>query len=219
MKILATIVLSLSLAGAAAAQDATSQAAKTPDAKSQATRSDDWVHATLKKGTWEFGLFAGGGTGLGKSDDTQFFMAGGRVGRILTGEHLPGWLRGNFEWAGDAMPAYVVFTPNNGAVYGGSFTPAIWQWNFTGRKKVAPYFAAQGGVLFSTHNIPPGNTSYVNFTPGGVFGVHIFMREGRAVQVEGGIIHHSNASLGTENPGYNASFILKLGYTWYKVAK
>jgi lipid A 3-O-deacylase len=213
MKIIATLVVSLFLAGAAAAQDASSQVAKTQD-----TKSEDWVKETLKKGTWEFGVFGGGGTGLGKSDNTQFFVAGGRVGRILTGEHLSGWLRGNFEWAVDAMPVYIVFPPDS-AVYGGSFTPVIWQWNFTGRKKVAPYFAAQGGVLFSTQNIPPGNTSYVNFTPGGVLGVHIFAREGRAVQLEGGIIHHSNASLGTTNPGYNASFMFKIGYTWYKVAK
>ena len=219
MTIFATLVLSLALAGAAAAQDATSQGAKMSDAKTQATKSDDRVHATLRKGTWEFGAFVGGGNGLGAADDTQFFVAGGRVGIVLTGEHLPGWLRGNFEWAGDAMPAYVIFPSSTGAVYGGSFTPAIWLWNFTGRKHVAPYFGPQGGVVFSTHNIPPGNTSYVNFTPGGVFGVHIFMREGRAVMIEGGIIHHSNASLGTTNPGYNASFILKLGYTWYKVAK
>lgn len=210
MKIITAMVLALLLCGAAAAQDT----------KSASTNADNCVRETLKKGTWEFGLFAGGGNGLGAADDTQFFVAGGRVGRILTGEHLPGWLRGNFEWAGDAMPAYVVFPSNySGGVYGGSFTPVMWLWNFTGRKKVAPYFGPQGGVLFSTHNIPPGNTSYVNFTPGGVVGVHIFMREGRGVMIEGGIIHHSNASLGTENPGYNASFILKLGYTWYKVAK
>ena len=204
MKIISGMILALLLSGAAAAQDS-----KT---------SDDWVKKSLTPGTWEFGVFGGGGTGLGKSDNTQFFVAGGRIGCVLTGEHLAGCLRGNFGWAADAMPVYIVLPPDI-AVYGGSFTPVSLQWNFTGKKKVAPYFAAQGGVLFSTHNIPPGNTSYVNFTPGGVVGVHIFAREGRAVQLEGGIIHHSNASLGTTNPGYNASFMFKIGYTWYKVAK
>lgn len=217
MQIIMALVLAAVLCGAAAAQDATSQVANTPDTSGRRADSANPVRATLRKGTWEFGLFAGGGNGLGTADDTQFFVAGGRVGRILTSEHLPGWLRGNFEWAGDAMPAYVIFPSSTGAVYGGSFTPVMWLWNFTGRRKVAPYFGPQGGVVFSTHNIPPGNTSYVNFTPGGVLGLHLFMREGRAVMIEGGIIHHSNASLGTTNPGYNASFILKLGYTWYKV--
>jgi hypothetical protein len=95
----------------------------------------------------------------------------------------------------------------------------ILQWNFTRGKKIAPYIQAEGGVLFSTHNLPPGNTSYVNFTPGGAFGVHIFTRQGRALQLEGAVLHHSSASLGTTNPGYNAAFLFTIGYTWYKTNK
>ncbi len=49
--------------------------------------------------------------GLGKSDNTQFFYAGGRAGRVLTSDHLSGIFRGNFEWAVDVMPIYVVFPP------------------------------------------------------------------------------------------------------------
>ncbi|MGB0034866.1 MAG: hypothetical protein WBP79_05270 [Candidatus Acidiferrales bacterium] len=198
MKIIFAFFLALLFAAGAAAQDLPSQ--------------------SLTKGTWEFSAFAGGGTGLGKSDNTQFFYAGGRAGRILTSEHLSGWLRGNFEWAVDAMPAYITFTPMR-AVYGGSFKPAIWQWNFTHGKKIAPYIAAAGGVVFSTHNLPPGNTSYVNFTPQGVFGAHVFLKPGRALLFETAIVHHSSASLGTENPGYNASIFFTLGYTWFKVRK
>src|SRR5580700_11313330 len=146
MKIFLAMFLTLLFASAAAAQDLPS--------------------TSLTRGTWEFGAFAGGGTGLGKSDNTQFFFAGGRVGRILTHDHLSGWMRGNFEWAVDMMPLYVVFPPQN-AVYGGSFKPAIWQWNFTSGKTLAPYVAAAGGVVFSRSNIPPGDTSYVNFTSQG----------------------------------------------------
>jgi lipid A 3-O-deacylase len=173
---------------------------------------------SLTKGTWEFGFIAGGGTGLGHSDNTQFMYAGGRVGVVLTSEHLPGLLRGNFEWAGDFMPIYTVFPPLS-AVYGGSFKPVIWQWNFTKGKKIAPYLAMAGGVLFSTHNIPPGNTSYVNFTPQGAFGWHVFLKQGRALLLEAAIVHHSSASLGTQNPGYNASFFFTVGYSWFKVHK
>jgi lipid A 3-O-deacylase len=203
VKFISGMILALFLSGAAAAQD---------------TKSEDWVKKSLTPGTWEFGVFAGGGTGLGHADNTQFLVAGGRIGCVLTGEHFSGWPRGNFEWAADLMPAYIVFPPNS-AVYGGSFKPVILQWNFTGKKKVAPYFAAAGGVLFSTQNIPPGNTSYVNFTPQAVIGMHIFTRPGRALQLEGEFVHHSNASLGAQNPGYNISFFFTVGYTWYKVAK
>jgi lipid A 3-O-deacylase len=197
MKIILSVLVGLLLAAAAAAQDLPS--------------------SSLTRGTWDLGLFASGGTGLGKSDDTQFFNAGGRVGRVFTGEHLSGWARGNFEWAIDLMPAYIVFPPAN-AVYGGSFKPVIWQWNFTGGKKIAPYVAAAGGVVFSRSNVPPGDTSTVNFTTQGVIGAHIFTRESRALQLEGAFGHLSSASLGNHNPGYNAFFTFTIGYTWYKTA-
>lgn len=198
MKIFLSMFLTLLFAFAAAAQDLPS--------------------TSLTRGTWEFGAFAGGGTGLGKSDNTQFFFAGGRVGRVLTHDHLSGWMRGNFEWAVDMMPLYAVFPPQS-AVYGGSFKPAIWQWNFTSGKTFAPYVAAAGGVVFSHSNIPPGDTSYINFTSQGVFGVHIFTRPGRALQLEGAFGHLSSASLGNHNPGYNATFLFSIGYSWFKKAK
>jgi lipid A 3-O-deacylase len=183
-----------------------------------ATAAQGLPSSSLTRGTSELGVFGGGGDGLGKSDNTQFLVAGGRGGWVLTGEHLPGILRGNFEWAVDVMPAYIVFPPNSG-VYGASIKPAIWQWNFTHWQKVSPYFAAAGGVLFTLHNVPPGDTSSVNFTPQADFGVHIFTRESRALTLEMDIVHHSNASLGNQNPGYNASVFFTVGYTWYKTRK
>jgi hypothetical protein len=86
---------------------------------------------SLTRGTWEFAPLVGGGSGLGKSSGTQFFYAGGRVGRVLTSDHLPGLLRGNFEWAADALPVYLFFTPSNGTVYGGSFKPVIFHRRFS----------------------------------------------------------------------------------------
>jgi lipid A 3-O-deacylase len=198
MKIIAGLFLALLLATVATAQDLPS--------------------TSLTRGTWDLGAFAGGGDGIGKSDNTQFFIVGGRVGRILTGEHLSGWARGNFEWAVDLMPVYVVFPPLN-AVYGGSFKPVVWQWNFTSAKKISPYVALAGGVVFNRSNIPPGDTSYVNFTTQGVFGVHLFTRQSRALQLESAFGHLSSASLGNHNPGYNAFFTLTVGYTWYKTRK
>lgn len=198
MKIIASVLLSLLFASGAAAQD--------------------FPSASLTRGTWELGAFAGGGIGIGKSDNTQFFIAGGRVGRVLTGDHLSGWARGNFEWAMDVMPAFIVFPPVS-AVYGGSFKPVIWQWNFTSGKKIAPYVAIHGAAVFTRSNIPPGDTSVVNFTTQGVFGVHIFTRQSRALQLESAFGHLSSASIGNHNPGYNAFFTLNIGYTWYKTAK
>ncbi|HWZ54389.1 MAG TPA: acyloxyacyl hydrolase [Candidatus Acidoferrales bacterium] len=198
MKTLFVAIFTLFIASAAAAQDLPSK--------------------TLTRGTWELGAFAGGGEGFGKSDNTQFLIAGGRGGLVLTKEFMPGILRGNFEWAVDVMPVYIVFPPNSG-VYGGSIKPVIWKWNFTHWQKVAPYFAAAGGILFTRQNIPPGDTSQVNFTPQADFGVHIFLREGRAITLEMDAVHHSNASLGNQNPGYNGSYFFTVGYTWFKTHK
>lgn len=174
----------------------------------------DFAHETLKKGAWETGIIGGGGDGLGKSDNTQFMYAGGRVGVVLTGEHLPGWLRGDFEWAADLMPIFTVLSPDS-AVYGGSFKPVIWQWNFTSKKKVVPYFAAAGGIIFTHQNVPPGDTSNVNFSPQASFGAHVFTKRRQALLFEMSIVHISNASLGTHNPGYNGSIFFTIGYSWF----
>ena len=170
---------------------------------------------SLKRGTWEFEPFVGGGTGLLHASGTQFIIAGARVGKVLTGEHLHGWARGNFEFAGDFMPLYLVMQPG-GTVYGASFKPVIFKWNFTSNHRIAPYALIAGGVLFTTSNVPAGNTSYVNFTPQGAIGFHVFTRPKRAWDFEIQFVHHSNASLGTFNPGLNASVLFTIGYNWFK---
>src|SRR2546430_13093185 len=72
------------------------------------------------RGSWEFGAFLGGGTGAGKSSDTQFLFAGGRAGRVLTPDLFSSTpIRGNLEYGIEIMPVYTVFTPS-GAVYGAS---------------------------------------------------------------------------------------------------
>lgn len=213
MKTIAGFLCFFFLAANLPAQNASSNAQGTAQDVSQ-----DFVAHSLKKGTWELGILAGGGTGLGKSDNTQFMYAGGRAGRILTGDHLSGPFRGNFEWAVEALPVFAVFSPSHG-VYGGSFMPVIWQWNFTSHRKIVPYAAVAGGILLTRENIPPGNTSQVNFTPQATFGVQMFSRESRALRLEVSAVHISNASLGAQNPGYNGSIFFTIGYTWFKSRK
>jgi lipid A 3-O-deacylase len=168
------------------------------------------------RSTWDFGAFLGGGTGAGKSSNTQFLFAGGRAGRVLTPDLARNTvLRGNFEYAVEVMPVYTVFTPN-GAVYGASIKPFIVRWNFTANRRVIPYFHFAGGVLFTTSDVPPPNTSSINFTPQLGGGIHWFVRPERSVDFGLDLVHHSNASLGDHNPGYNASLFFSVGYTWYK---
>jgi lipid A 3-O-deacylase len=206
MKFIAVSICGLVLAASATAQNP-------PPAT---TVSPDFQAASLKKDAWELGLLGGAGTGLGKSDGTQFAYGGGRVGLILTGNHLPGILRGNFEWAVDVLPLYAILEPGGGGVYGASVRPAIWQWNFTSWQKWTPYVAIAGGVVFTTSNVPPGNTSTINFTPGLEFGTRMFVKPRHAFFAEANFGHLSNASIGRHNPGYNATFLFTVGYSWFK---
>jgi hypothetical protein len=75
--------------------------------------------------------------------------------------------------------------------------------------------AAVGGVLFSTHNLPPGDTANVNFTSGAEVGAQIFRKERNSWDLAVKAYHLSNASLGKHNPGINASLQFMLGYTWH----
>lgn len=179
------------------------------------SRAQTLAEQAQARGAWEFEPFIGGGTGLGRASNTQFLIAGGRAGKILTGDHLSGFLRGNFELATEAMPLYLVMQPG-GAVYGASIKPLIFKWNFAGTRRIAPYALVTGGVLFTTSNVPPGNTSKVNFTPQGALGLYFFRRPTRAWDFEIQAVHTSNASLGHLNPGLNGSLIFTLGYSWFK---
>ena len=170
---------------------------------------------SMTRFSWELGVFSGGGIGLGKSDNTQFMYAGGRVGVVLSKEHFQNWFKGDFEWGVDLMPVYNVFPPDT-AVYGGSFKPVIWQWNFTSHKKVVPYAAAAGGIVFTRANVPPGDTSRVNFTSQLVTGFRIFVKPNRTIFFEDAIGHMSNASLGNHNPGYNGLIEFTIGFSWWK---
>lgn len=179
-------------------------------------RAQDEAAGPLERGTWDLGAFVGGGNGLvgASAADTRYFVAGIRIGRVLSQEHFSGWVRGNFEYAGDFMPAFVVFQPG-GAVYGGNFTPIMLVWNFTANRKIVPYLLLSGGGLVSTDNVPRGPTSNFNFVPGGSFGVHLFTRPGGALTLETHWIHISNANLGY-NPQLVSNFVFTVGYTWLK---
>ena len=80
---------------------------------------------------------------------------------------------------------------------------------------MAPYIAAVGGVLFSSKNLPPGDTSQINFTSGAEVGLQMFRKGRNSWDVAVKAYHLSSASLGNRNPGVNASLQFTLGYTWH----
>jgi len=184
-----------------------------------AQKTDDT--SPLRKEVWEIGPWGGGGFGLGTASEFRFVNAGVRIGRVLTGTIGDGNFRGTFEWASDLMPLYEVrqddfyTTGPQHWVYGGAFNAVVLKWNWVANRHFTPYFAAEGGVLFTKSEVPAGDTSRVNFLPGGAFGMYVLQTPKHAVDWSIHITHISNASL-AHNPGINATMQFRIGYTWFK---
>ena len=179
----------------------------------------------IKKGATELGFWGGGGTGVGHSDSVQYANAAFRFGKVLTGQHGPGFLRGNFEYALDIEPVYVVFQDalasglmrtRRQTVYGAAVTPLVAKWNFTSGKKIVPFAALEGTTIFTTKDIPAGDTSIVNFGTSIGGGVQVLQGDRHSLTFSGHLVHISNASLGDHNPSYNLNLQFRIGYQWWK---
>src|SRR6202046_1221236 len=152
-------------------------------------------------GGHEFEIWAGGGHGVnGSTSSDGVFNAGARFGWILTKAHGPGFLRGKFEYAVDAVPVFLVFQPANTA-YGAGFDPIALKWNFERHGRVSPYLELCGGTLFTNHDVPQ-YTNTVNFTDQAALGVHLLGAKYNW-SLELRYMHISNAGLATPNPGVN----------------
>ncbi len=159
------------------------------------------AQAAPEKGGNEVQIWAGGGHSVsGGRGKTGVFNAGLRYGWILTGQHLPGFLRGRFEYAVDAVPVFLAFQPTNTA-YGVGFDPLGLKWNFQRHGSISPYLELTGGALFTNHDVPTG-TNTVNFMDQAALGMHILGAK-HNVSLEVRYMHISNAGLATPNPGIN----------------
>jgi lipid A 3-O-deacylase len=172
--------------------------------------------AAVRQPHWNFGVIAFGGSGLSQNTDVQLVSGGFRVGRVLTGEHGTGFLRGTLEWNAEFLPVDSVLWSDYDNVYGIGVNPLILKWNFTSGHKTVPYFLAQTGFLWSSRNVPPGDTSQDNFVSGAGIGLHHFFRPDRSFNIDLRALHLSNASIGNHNPGINASLQLSIGYNWWR---
>jgi hypothetical protein len=168
-----------------------------------------------EEGGHEVQVWAGGGHSVaGGTSRTGIFDMGLRYGWVITGAHLSGLLRGRFEYAVDAEPAYLIFQPANTA-YGVGFNPLGLKWNFERRGRVSPYFELSGGTLFSDHDVPAG-TNTVNFTSAAALGTHLLGAKYNW-SVELRYLHMSNAGLAVPNPGINTVQVrVGVGRFWKK---
>jgi len=159
------------------------------------------AQAGPEAGGHEVQIWSGGGHSVaGGRGNTGAFNAGLRYGWVLTGLHLPGLLRGRFEYAVDAVPVFLVFQPANTA-YGVGFDPLGLKWNFQRHGRISPYLELTGGVLFTNHNVPI-YANNVNFTPSAALGTHILGAKYNW-SLELRYLHISDAGLTPLNPGIN----------------
>ncbi len=159
------------------------------------------AQAGPEKGSNEVEIWAGGGHSVaGGRGNIGTFNAGLRYGWVLTDSHLPGFLRGSFEYAVDAVPVFLAFQPTNTA-FGMGFDPLVLKWNFQRHGRISPYLELTGGALFTTHDVPP-RTNTVNFMDQAALGMHILVAK-HNVSLELRYMHISNAGLATPNPGVN----------------
>jgi lipid A 3-O-deacylase len=170
----------------------------------------------LDGGPWDLGVWASGGFSVpGGTKDTQMVDAGGRLGKVLTDDHLGGFMRGDFEYAADLIPVYYLLQPAPAVnAYGAAFNPVNLKWNFTSSARTIPFVELGGGVLFTNHEVP-NNASRVNFITHGTLGVQFFNSQRRAFTASFRYEHISNAGLTVPNPGVNTVQFL-VGVNWFK---
>jgi len=188
------VVFLLSLAGAAAA------------------RGQSTADRMPQKGGTEFQIWSGAGhSALNGVAKTGVWDVGVRYGVILTNAHGPGFLRGRFEYAIDAVPMYLIFQPR-GTVYGVGVNPFAFKWNFDTGGLLAPYFDLGGGVLFTSRDVPSG-VSNINFASGPGIGVNVgHGKEHWSLEVRW--LHISDAGLTNNNPGINVLQV-RAGLGWF----
>jgi lipid A 3-O-deacylase len=152
-------------------------------------------------GDHEWQIWAAGGHGTnGITQHTGVAYAGFRYGWILTNPIGPGFLRGQFEYGVDAVPAFLVFQKVNNA-YGAGFDPLCLIWNFSAHGKLMPYAELTGGTLFTNKEVPAG-VNPVNFTSTGGVGLR-FLTGKWNWSADLRFTHISDAGLTAVNPGVN----------------
>ena len=201
---------------------------------------------------WQIGGFAAGGyppfykvhRKFSYGEELEFYNTTLEAGRMLTGIHGRGFLRGRGESVIEVTPFWLAYAPkqvdlvsdpfspspfpNEFQAYsqhGISITPFLLRWNFlqSSSSRLVPWAQAGGGLLWTAHNFPRGEggfpplpTSRINFTPQVDFGENIFVKKNQSINLGVRAVHISSADLGIYNPGINVLVEFTAGYSWWK---
>lgn len=152
-------------------------ALSTRSATAQTPKESGALEGLLASQPWEYGGFVNGGFGTANRDSYKFLWAGAHVGKVLTAPAGKGFLRGQFELAGEFIPFWQAYTPKylrancyespteplncsslfpTGGTYTGlSLTPVILRWNLRPSRRIAPWIQGAGGLIWTNHKFPP----------------------------------------------------------------
>jgi lipid A 3-O-deacylase len=170
--------------------------------------------APIAKGDWNLAVFVTGGHSANGDDrDGGIITSRLHLGKILTADHGPGFLRGKFEMGAEVVPVNV-FWQGDDPNYGFGVTPLLFKWNFTSSRKVVPYIEVAGGMLWSVDGVPPGSANF-NFTPQASFGLQFLRSDRKAVSIAVEYMHISNGGRVAPNPGIN-TIQARVAFHWFK---
>jgi len=134
----------------------------------------------------------------------------------------------NLKYTADLVPAAILHYPDieflqtvppstrlvRPTRYAFGLAPLGMQMNFRPRKKIQPFLAASGGMLYFNQRIPNITGSRFAFTADVGGGVEFKIKEKRAVTLGYKYYHISNGNRGLENPGFDNN-LFYVGYTFY----
>jgi lipid A 3-O-deacylase PagL len=152
----------------------------------------------------EWAVISGSGSSVGserRAGREQAFYSI-EWGRVVTGQHGPGALRGRLEMAIEITPVFLAFQSDRAA--GAGVSPLMFRWNLQERGRVAPFLEIAGGIVATNHDLPEGTTR-MNFASHAGVGTRVRLAGRWSVMGGYRFQHLSNGSTAPSNPGINSN--------------
>jgi lipid A 3-O-deacylase len=152
----------------------------------------------------EWWMIGGVGSSVGGEErrdrDQAFYTIA--WGRLVSGEHGPGVLRGRLEMAIEITPVFLAFQSDRAE--GAAFSPLMFRWNLREHARIHPFVEIAGGVVATNRDVPEA-TSRFNFSSHGGAGARVRVAERWGVVVGYRFQHLSNGNTAPRNPGINSN--------------
>lgn len=160
---------------------------------------------------------------FGRTPDARFGLVAFRYARRFNNSDSI-----NLKYTADVVPAAFLNYPDfditgtNPVIiqtirptrYAFGVAPLGLQMNFRPRKRMQPFLAGSGGLLYFNQRTPNFIGTRFTFTADVGGGIEFKLKEKRAVTVGYKYYHISNGGRGIQNPGFDNN-LFYIGYTFY----